>query len=274
MRFSIRTIAISIFLIGLGAGCKKNLSDTNSKSNKLMGDIYDANGNKFAINDATVTVEVWDFDATGGGDYSYDIEMDGNGHYEQKVESGSYTYDARASMLLNGKRVTVQLEPLDGQPADAQFESGPGVTRDFKLSLTGVKPGEDPTDPYSYYGGHVSVRDGALNSLAVKYPGYTINFRLTGSSNCIDGSVSPILDIPCAVENLQGAGTYLVNIPLAKYFITALLRSPTGQQYPLKLSFVGGVQGNHYNFLDIGFSPSPTDPNNWPSTMYVEVWEN
>lgn len=267
--------------------CKKDASNPgspgngNANANTIQGTIYDANGNKFNIANSSVLVHVWGPRGIGQSDIFYNINMDNNSHYKQEVLSSVYAFDARASMLLNGHRVNIPLDPVDGKTGNTQFASAPGVVRDFRLKLSGLLPGGDPGDANSYYGGKVSVCDGADNftstgywdNLAAKYPGSTVIFTLTPKGPCVDGSAAPLKQITCTVDDLLNSGKYLVNFPLARYYLTALLRKSSGQQIPLKLTFIPGATGPLYDFLDLTFPPASNDPDRWPSIQYVAVWE-
>ncbi len=285
MKQIFKSIAVSIFIPALLLSCKKQSpvagDPANGTGNTIKGTIFDAKGNKFSIDNATVLVHIWSHSGNGGNDIVYNINMDDKSHYEQKVTPGLYAFDARMWTSLNGNVVSIPLDPVDGQSSNTQFNSAPGVTRDFSLRLTGLIPGGDANDANSYYGGKISVCDGAgnftptgnQNNLAAKYPGSTVIFTLTPKGPCLDGSNAPLKDISVSVGDLQNAGRCLVNFPLAKYYLSAILRKPSGQQYPLKLTFVSGATGNHYDLLTITFAPAANDPECRPPIIFTAVWE-
>jgi len=283
MKQLIQSITVtSIALTMLSTSCKKTKEPQGPDvpaTNVVKGTIYDAKGNKYAIDNSNVLVHV-----TGAGqnNNAYHISMDNSSHYEKEVVAGLYTFNVRAWTSLNGKVISVPLDPADGKPANTQFNSANGITRDFRLKLTGLIPGGDPAYADSYYGAKVAVCDGAYffgqngtaNNLGTKYPGATVVFILTPKSPCIDGSAAQIAEIQIAVENLRSSSEYLVNFPLARYYLSALLKKATGQQIPLKLNFTNAATGAHYDFLDISFSPASNDQDCNPGTPRAAVWEN
>ena len=268
-----------VALLMLSLSCKKTKEPLNSNvpaTNVVKGNIYDAKGNLYRINNSSVIVHI-----LGQGNTAYHVNMDANCHYEQMVTQGQYTFEARAWASLNGKVISVVLDPVDGKPMSTQFNSVNGVTRDFRLKLSGLVPGGDPAYADSYYGGKIAVCDGAYffgqngttNNLATKYPGATVMFILTPKSPCIDGSPAQIAQINIAVEDLRSSSEYLVNSPLARYYLSALLKKVTGQQIPLKLNFTNAATGAHYDFLDVSFSPAANDQDCNPGTPRGAVWE-
>lgn len=271
----------AIILATILISCKKNKVESSKNppdANTFKGTIFDAKGNKYALDNSSVLVHV----LGPAGAPAYHISMDGNSHYEQKVTQGLYTFEARAWTSLNGKVISVVLDPADGKPAGTQFNSAGGLNRDFRLKLTGLVPGGDPAYADSYYGAKVVVCDGTyffgangtVNNLATKYPGSTAIFILTPKGPCIDGSNPPVAQIQVAVENLQSSTEYLVNFPLARYYLSALLKKANGTQIPLRLNFTNAATGAHYDFLDISFSPATNDLDCNPGTPRAAVWDN
>src|SRR4051812_28606351 len=90
-------------------------SSGSPKPNVVMGTVYDANGNKFKIPGATVVVHVFGTGNIGESDPAYNIQMDENSHYESKVANGVYQFHGRAYIPLNGNKVCVDLQSLDGK---------------------------------------------------------------------------------------------------------------------------------------------------------------
>ena len=283
MKQTIKYLAIAgIGMATLSMSCKKTKDPQGSgvpAANMVKGNIFDAKGNKYALDNSNVLVHVT---GTGQNNNAYHISMDNTSHYEKEVATGLYTFNVRAWTSLNGKVISVPLDPADGKPSTTQFNSANGITRDFRLKLTGLVPGGDPAYADSYYGGKIAVCDGAYffgqngttNNLGTKYPGATVMFILTPKSLCIDGSTAQIAQINIAVEDLRSSSEYLVNFPLARYYLSALLKKATGQQIPLKLNFTNAATGAHYDFLDISFSPATNDQDCNPGIPRGAVWEN
>lgn len=203
----------------------------------------------------------------------YNIAMNTKGHYEEQVIDGLYAFHAYAKMSLNGQMVMIDLESLDNVSYSVQQASAPGIVKNFGLKLFGLKKEGDPI------GANVSVADGAANftsdgywtNLAVDYPGVTISFISTPEGPCVDGSQAPTKQIDCTVEDLQ-QGRYLVNFPYAYYRRTAVLKTAQGTQKQIRLTFIPGATGPHYDALDLTFPPDPSDPDGHPHNPYFAVW--
>jgi len=290
MEISFKKSIAAFLLPALLLACKKTTGDTidtggpapssgGAKPHFIQGDIFDANGHKFNFTNSKVIIHAWGPGLIGESDRMYNIPMNGQGHYEEQVIDGLYAFHAYAKMPLNGQMVMIDLESLDDISYSVQQASAPGILKNFGLKLSGLKKEGDPNDANSYFGGHVSVADGAANftpdgywtNLAVTYPGAMITFILTPKGTCVDGSSAPTKKIECSVEDLQ-QGRYLVDFPFAYYRLTAVLRTAQGVQRQLRLTFIPGATGPHYDALDLTFPPDPSDPDGHPYNPYVAVW--
>jgi len=292
MKIYFKNLIAALLVPCLLLACKKTTGDTinnggpgpttgGAKAHFIQGEIFDANGHKFNISNSSVTVHAWGPGLIGESDRMYNIAMDSKAHYEAQVIDGLYAFHAYARMPLNGQIVMIDLESLDNISYSVQQASAPGIVKNFGLKLSGLKKEGDPNDANSYFGGHVSIADGAANftsdgywnNLAVNYPGAMISFILTPKGPCVDGSAAPTKQIDCSVEDLQ-QGRYLVDFPYAYYRLTAVLRTAQGAQKQLRLTFIPGATGPHYDALDLTFSPDPSDPDGHPYNPYVAVWQD
>jgi hypothetical protein len=198
MKISFKKSIAALLLPGLLLACKKTTGDTinnggpgptpgGTKPHFIRGDIFDASGHKFGIGNSNVIVHAWGPGLIGESDRMYNIAMDANGHYEEQVIDGLYAFHAYAKMPLNGQTVMIDLESLDNVSYSVQQASAPGIVKNFGRKLSGLKKEGDPNDANSYFGGHVSIADGAANftpdgywnTLAVNYPGAMISFLST-----------------------------------------------------------------------------------------------
>jgi hypothetical protein len=265
--------------------CKKAsgedaVSSTGARKNVIAGTIYDAHGNKFKINGATVTIHIYGNGNIGQSDPLFNVQMDAQSHYEVQVPSNVYAVHARAYMQLNGKTEAIDLKPLDGKPDDINLPSDPGIVRDFALQLTGEVPGGDPATIQGYYGAKIWFGDGSYNftsggywdNLSVKYPGAKVKFTLTPQSPLIDGAQAQEVQLDASIEDIK-TGKWYVNVPYAVYRTTALLVSANGQQKPLYLSLIPDISTSH-NYVDLSFPPDKTDPFGRPEKEQLAVWEN
>src|SRR5215831_7764715 len=131
---------------GSTPGSTNSPGSGNANAHIIQGTIYDANGNKFHIANSVVSVHIWGPDDIGHGDRSYNMSMDANSHYEQKVADGIYAFRASAMMPLNGQMVNIDLESTDGISPSVQQASAPGIIKDFRLRLDGLMKDGDPND--------------------------------------------------------------------------------------------------------------------------------
>ena len=83
----------------------------------------------------------------------------------------------------------------------------------------------------------------------------------------------PEKSINCSVADLQ-QGRYLVDFPFAYYRLSAVLTTAQGTKMPLRLTFIPGATGPHYDYLDVTFPPDPLDPDGHPYNPQDAVWEN
>src|SRR5690242_14667835 len=99
-----KSVTLCLVLFVCLSACRKDVNGVVGSNNNgggakphvVMGDIYDANGNKFNIQGAAVTVGIWGPGNIGNDDISYNIPMDANSHYEQRVTDGIYAFHASA----------------------------------------------------------------------------------------------------------------------------------------------------------------------------------
>ena len=66
--------------------------------------------------------------------------------------------------------------------------------------------------------------------------------------------------------------SFYTGFPYAYYRLAAVLKTAQGVQKQLRLTFIPGVTGPHYDALDLTFPPDPSDPDGHPYNPYVAVW--
>lgn len=251
---------------------------TGAKKNVIMGTIYDANGKRFNVPNASVQIHIYANGNIGETDPSFNAKMDGNSHYEISVPNNVYAVNAWAEMVLNGNKVMIDLKPLDGKPSNINLPSAPGIVRDFALQLTGEIPGGDPSTIQGYYGAKVWFGDGKYNftsegyweNLNSKYSNSKVQFTFTPSSPLIDGNPGQIIKTEATTEELKN-GKWFVNIPFAVYRVTALLTTSSGQQKPLQLSIIPNISSSA-NSVDLTFPPDKSDPFGRPQKAQLALW--
>lgn len=264
--------------------CSKPTGDGSPSSgprkNVIQGTVYDAQGHPLRIAGGTVAIHIYGNGAIGQTDPAYNLSVDAAGHYEIEVPNNVYAVHARAYLPLNGKKVCVDLKPLDGKPDNISLPSAPGVVRDFALQLTGEIPGGDPSTIQGYYGGKIWLGDGAYNftstgywnHLAAKYPGATVRLTLAPQSALIDGTAGQTLTVSAPVEQVK-TGKWFVNIPLAVYSASAVLLLANGTQQALGLSEIPNT-GTAYASVPLTFPPDAGDAFGRPGKEQLAVWGN
>jgi hypothetical protein len=275
-----------VWLIAIGTfSCTKTGSapgaggNQGSSANTIQGTVFDAQNNKFKIPGSNVIVHaLGDIGSIGDPEAMYNISMDENSHYGTSVKSGLYVFHARAFMQLNDNKVCIDLAPVDGKSPDIAQASAPGITKDFKLQLTGLVPGGNPSEVEDYFGAHINFADGKYNfstdgywdNLATEHPGAKVVFTLTIASPLIDGTQGQSQQLESPVDGIA-SGKWFVNIPFAAYRVTAVLVEPDGSQRNLKLSFPSNINA-HSDYLDLLFPPDRDDPDGHPSQPSMFVW--
>src|SRR5690349_571614 len=175
----------------------------------VSGNIYDSHGRPLRIPGARVEIHIWGAGANGDRN-GFTIPADANGHYESRVPHGLYGFHARAYLPLNGSFVCVDLEPLDGKPTHIAVDTTPGIVKDFMLKLTGPVAGGDPRTIQGYYGGSITVTDGAnwrepiFGAMSRRYPpGTKVVVVLQPLGPAIDGSRPEPLRFVCDLQKMQ-----------------------------------------------------------------------
>src|SRR5262245_18435810 len=142
--------SIAAFLLpGLLLACKKTSGDIvnngapgpgtgGTKPHFIQGEVFDATGHKFNIDNSTVIIHAWGPGLIGESDRMYNIAMDPKGHYEEQVIDGLYAFHAYARMPLNGQMVMIDLESLDNISYSVQQASAPGIVKNFVQKLSGL----------------------------------------------------------------------------------------------------------------------------------------
>ena len=213
-----------------------------------------------------------------------------NGRYSIKVPPGAYRASAYVTYHWHGSTYYFEMYQ-DNPPAHHDYEGlgldklRGGLVRNFRLSMTGKKPGVDPgyEEGYydEYYGGlirldaeEVEYTIGVTNppSLVAAYPKDSqIEFTLVPQGPLVDGSTGSTV---VRTVKLGDDGKWffcLRAIPVGQYSVTARLSTPDGQSIPLRLATKRGDMvingGGHdsyvmhwQNSLTLTFQPNDIGP--------------
>lgn len=212
--------------------------EARRKAGFVLGTITDAAGKP--LKDARCSVGVRGTTMAGERSH-FTAQVGEDGTYEVRVPDGVYALWLTCRVRFDGRTIPLQLEPLDGKAADVSYASRGGIVKDYRLRLTGLRPGQDADKVDGYYGVVVAARDDSVdgnNKLASHYPaGSKFQLTLTPKTTAVDGStLDPVvLETPLARVS-EGAGVEWGNIPIARYAATARVVTPDGKTRPLNLS--------------------------------------
>ncbi len=212
----------------------------------------------------------------------------GGGTFAIKVPPGAYRVSAYVTYVYHGRTYNFEAEPLN-PPTKHDFNSlgldylKRGLVRDFVLKMTAKKTGasEETESVYrnAYYGGLLYFDCGQVERIlggghtftpplagvvGTAYPPDSrLQITLTPQGAMVDGSAGHIF---IADLRLGDSGTYQFckrGIFPGVYSATALLKTPTGETVPLRLSLTrartilkGSADG--YDMLVMDWKPSLT----------------
>jgi hypothetical protein len=241
------------------------------KPHIVLGDILMFDG-KPIPNVTTYAVTVWG--TTVAAERSqYSLDVDENGHFEQKLPDGVYKVKATCIVKYGGKFVPVDLVWLDDKKAGVGQSSDIGIVRDFRLMMRGLKPDEKPEGDYAYYGGTMKVAGPgyqlSTGSFSQRYPGGKVRVVLTPQGALIDGSQGATITTDVDVT-LCDYGTLLRNIPIGVYQGTITLVKKDGSTVALPSNTDGG--NAYYNFATVAWESMARDETerNWPILSFTD----
>jgi hypothetical protein len=212
-------------------------ADGRRKPHTVLGDILGADGKPIPNVDF---YKVYVYGTTIAAEKtSYGIDVDANGHFEQKVPDGLYRVTAACIVKYGDHRIPVDLTPLDGRTLSVTQDSSLGIVKDFRLDLDGLRPGEDPKGDRSWNGGLVNVNgptyDLYKGSLSTRHPNTKLQLTFAPKGPLVDGTKRQ----PFVIETDIAQVTYsfrLRRIPLTAYQVSASLVSPDGSKLPLAIA--------------------------------------
>jgi hypothetical protein len=201
--------------------------------------------------------------------------------YAIPVPPGAYRATAYSTYQFNGKTYHFPLE-LTTEPAQYDYRSlqleklRNGIVRSFVLKLTGLRKGEkegadshtETTYKYAYYGGRVDLYAdnagaGVTTPLRNAYPPESrVQITLT-PRQMVDGSPGEtvLIDHPLGDD---GKWTFLQRgVKPGTYTASARLRTPQGQDLPLKISLTGQYSPEGLRWQDtptFTFAPNTLGP--------------
>ncbi|MDB5289380.1 MAG: hypothetical protein JWL69_621 [Phycisphaerales bacterium] len=207
------------------------------KAHTILGNILGPDG-KPIPDVETYRVFVWGTTIAAETTH-YGLEVDANGHFEQQVPDGLYQIKATCIVKNGGHRMPVDLVWLDGKKLGIDEASAGGIVKDYCLAVGGLKPGENPKDAHSYFGGAITVNGppytATQGSFSTRHPGATVQLTMTPLGPVVDGSRRDPFTIDIAVADLD-YGTHPGSIPLGAYRVTATIVGKDGVKQAMQCS--------------------------------------
>jgi hypothetical protein len=210
--------------------------DQRRKPRVALGTVLGMDGKP--VPNAKLQVRVWG--TTNAGERTgFNLEVDDNGNFEQQVPDGLYKILAVCQVTYNGHLTPLPLQALDERPANQDYASIKGIVKDYRVAMYGLRPGEDPEKPFSYFGGALGVNDAStdlFNCLNTRYPkGTKIRLTLTPTGSLIDGSKGKSISYEFNVERLYLNSVGYGSIPIGTYAAKATATTPDGTTKALTL---------------------------------------
>lgn len=212
---------------------------TPARAGFLVGTIRDAEGRP--LKDATYRVQVVGFTAAGERS-QFDVAVDENGKFAERLPAGIYHVYGWATLDYHEREYKLPLCAMDGQPDEVARDVADGIVKDFRLELSGRKPGKEKRNANSHWGGVLDVGEvWANNALVRLYPvGSTIVFTLTPEGPLVDGAVGKELTFEYRLakpeDEMRGNAMRFIDVPLGAYTMTATLTEPSGAKHSLSLA--------------------------------------
>lgn len=203
-----------------------------------------------------------------------------SGRYAAKVPPGTYRVNGYSTYNFNGQTYHFPLEltskPKYDFPRLEMEKLKSGLVRNFVLKRTGPKPGQtegaegytETTYIYAFYGGRVDLDarnfgEGVTNPLRNAYPPESRVLVTLTPVRMVDGSAGNTVNIDLPLGD-DGKWTFNRRgvIP-GTYRASARLRTPDGNELPLKISLTGQYSPEGLKWQDaptFTFAPNHLGP--------------
>ncbi|HUU22158.1 MAG TPA: carboxypeptidase-like regulatory domain-containing protein, partial [Phycisphaerae bacterium] len=224
----------------------------------ILGTITDARGKPIKAKDVKLSAAAGGT-TMAGRTAGYNLAVAEDGTFCQQVPDGVYNVTARVKVKFNGVTVYYDAHPVDGV-AVVSLSSAPGIIREFRWRLTGLRPGYEGTDGREYYGAFLRLAEPKVDTgfpghvLGKKYPGGTVELVLTPRGPLVDGSPGRVYRCPCKAEGINWYSIPPIeyrNIAQGSYTATATITDARGGKGRLKLST--DWQGKFAESLEVNF---------------------
>lgn len=215
-----------------------------------------------AISGAEISI----YGTTARGDRSrFETTSGANGLYSQRVPDGIYGVGAQYKTKFSGKNYRLNLHPEDGKTG-ARHDAAPGIVKNFRWKISGLKPGETAGTPGAYnegpkyHGGYVSVSSQEKGFGGIVYfpRGSTIVIDMTPRGKLIDGSVGRVKTFRRTFDAdvTSSLSWYLTDIPIGLYVLSARWISPGGTPQPVKVKKSIDFNQPYLAAVNVNFEPT------------------
>ncbi len=150
-----------------------------------------------------------------------------------------YAVTATLRKAFEGQSYLCPLTPLDGRSPEDMQPGKDGIVKDFRWNLTGPRPGKSDAmlqgEPEAFLGASIllSMRRDQMDK---QRDGEVVVFTLTPQGPLIDGSTGRTLEMENNFAWSTKADRYLMDIPLGRYRVTAVIVEASGQhRTPIRL---------------------------------------
>lgn len=192
---------------------------------------------------------------------------DAEGRYLTRVPDGLVDVNAYVQVDFRGERYFIRLAPDEGTYSQEFDTSLTGIVRNFTWRFDGLRPGADPANGASYYGGFGTIEVGSSRCCVEEHTipeGSSVRVTLTPEGPLMDGSQGETIVLGCdaCVAPVVALSAYFNRgvvefreIPAGVYRATASIRTPDGAVRPVRIE-TNAVPANHASEVPGGLQPS------------------
>jgi hypothetical protein len=248
-----RSLTILVLLTAGLAGCGDDpagpTDTTSAVAGHIRGKIVDSRGQ--GLSGATVYIST--VPSGGGGVTVVTATTTADGTYDAALPDGLYGVLADYTTTYTGRQYREFMSPDDGINGDKVHDSRKGYVKNFTWKISGEIPGVPfVAGEAHHYGGYVDLGNQAQYNEANREPqlpegepiplGSTVEIRLTPDGPLLDGSQGQVVTRTHVIgETFWYNKTYdLMDIPLGRYTVSAVLIEANGNRRNLRVSTLPG----------------------------------
>lgn len=225
---------------GASSGSSAPAPSTKAKAGYVTGRILDERGAPLKVGGDQAVIRVNGQRTSDMSSVTGLIPVQSDGTFEMKISDGQYKVVGFVKTNYAGKEYWLTLDPSTGPNA---LSSKAGIAVDMRLKLSGLRPGYDAANPYSYYGGFVTMQ----------YQGRTlpddaqVKFTVTPVGPLADGAQGQPRTFTATGKQLRSNPSFK-DIPLGKYRITGEVTLSGGAKKTALISLATGAAAPSQEF--------------------------